>query len=133
MAVATFVYQHTARLRVAVLLAKRKPLRLDLTVTGVKLMDVNIGSMISAKPGVVGGAPCIDGTRVPVRSIALYYKQGHLPEEIVQQYEHLSIAQIYAALAYYHANRAEVEADIAREEAEYDRLANEYEPLRQNA
>lgn len=96
-------------------------------------MDVNIGSMISAKLGVVGGAPCIDGTRVPVRSIALYYKQGYLPEEIVQQYEHLSIAQIYAALAYYHANRAEIDADIAQEEAEYDRLANEYEPLRQNA
>ncbi|MDQ3009433.1 MAG: DUF433 domain-containing protein [Acidobacteriota bacterium] len=96
-------------------------------------MSVNIGFMITAKPGVVGGTPCIDGTRVPVRSIALYYKQGYLPEEIVQQYEHLSIAQVYAALAYYHANRAEVEADIAREDAEYDRLANEYEPVRQNA
>lgn len=96
-------------------------------------MSVNIGSLISTKPGVVGGTPCIDGTRVPVRSIALYYKQAYLPEEIVQQYEHLSIAQVYAALAYYHANRAEIEADIAREEAEYDRLADEYEPARQNA
>jgi len=95
-------------------------------------MSVDIGSMITVTPGVVGGAPCIAGTRVPVRSIAGYYKQGYLPEEIVQQYEHLSIAQIYAALAYYHANRAEVEADMAREEAEYDRLANEHEPASQN-
>jgi uncharacterized protein (DUF433 family) len=96
-------------------------------------MSVNIGSMITATPGIVSGTPCIAGTRVPVRSIASFYKQGYLPEEIVQQYEHLSIAQVYAALAYYHANRAEVEADIAREEAEYDRLANESELACKNA
>lgn len=93
-------------------------------------MSINIASMITATPGVVGGTPCIAGTRVPVRSIASFYKQGHQPEEIVQHYEHLSIAQVYAALVYYHANRAEVEADIVREEAEYDRLANAYEPAR---
>ncbi len=96
-------------------------------------MSINIGSMITSTPGVVGGCPCIAGTRVPVRSIAIYYKQGYLPEEIVQQYEHLSIAQVYAALAYYHANRAEVEADIVREKEEYDRLADEYEQARVNA
>ncbi len=96
-------------------------------------MSVDIGSLITSTPGVVGGTPCIAGTRVPVRSIAIYYKQGHLPEEIVQLYEHLSIAQVYAALTYYHANRAEVEADIAHEEAEYDRLANEHQQARKNA
>jgi hypothetical protein len=36
---------------------------------------------------------------------------------------HLSLAQVYAALAYYHANRDEIEADLAEEDAEYWKLA----------
>jgi homoserine acetyltransferase len=36
---------------------------------------------------------------------------------------HLTLAQVYAALAYYHANRDEIEADLAEEDAEYWRLA----------
>ena len=50
-------------------------------------------------------------------------KSGLSPEEIADQYGHLTLAQVYAALAYYHAHRDEIEADLAREEAEYDRLA----------
>jgi uncharacterized protein (DUF433 family) len=75
-------------------------------------MSVDIGSYIVRTPGTVGGRPRIDGTRVTVRSVAVSYKQGLMPEEIVQQYEHLTIAQVYAALTYYHANRDEIEADI---------------------
>ena len=37
---------------------------------------------------------------------------------------HLNLAQVHAALAYYHANRAEIDAELAEEEAEYDRLAS---------
>jgi hypothetical protein len=36
---------------------------------------------------------------------------------------HLSLAQVYAALAYYHANRDEIEADLAEEDSEYWKLA----------
>ncbi|HYE72539.1 MAG TPA: DUF433 domain-containing protein [Blastocatellia bacterium] len=96
-------------------------------------MSVDISSLITSVPGVVGGRPCIAGTRVPVRAIAISYKQGYLPEEIVQQYERLSIAQVYAALAYYHTNQAEIDDDIAREAAEYDRLALEHQPSRRKA
>ena len=38
---------------------------------------------------------------------------------------HLSPAQVYAALTYYHANREEIEADIAAEEVEAERLERE--------
>lgn len=96
-------------------------------------MNTDIGSLITCTPSVVGGRPCIAGTRVPVRSVAICYKQGYLPEEIVEKYERLTLAQVYAALAYYHANQAEIEADIAQEEAEYDRLAQEHPPSRKQA
>lgn len=49
--------------------------------------------------------------------IAAWYKMGLTPEEIATQYGHLSLAQVHAALAYYHANPEEIEADLAQEEA----------------
>lgn len=42
---------------------------------------------------------------------------GMSPEEIALEYPHLSLAQVHAALAYYHANREEIEADVAQDEA----------------
>ena len=47
-------------------------------------------------------------------------------EEIADRIGHISLAQTHAALAYYHANREGIEADQAVEEAEADRLEQEY-------
>ena len=84
----------------------------------------DIGTLITRTPGVCGGRPHIAGTGVSVRRIAGWYKMGQTPEEIADQYGHLSLAQVYAALAYYHANRDEIDAELATEGAEYGRLAS---------
>ncbi len=81
-----------------------------------KLTD--IGTLIIRTPEVRGGRPRISGTGVTVRRIVEWYKLGHTPEEIAEEVGHLSLAQVYAAVAYYHANREEIEADIAAEQAE---------------
>jgi uncharacterized protein (DUF433 family) len=47
---------------------------------------------------------------------------GLTPEEIVAKIEHLSLAQVHAALAYYCANRDEIDADIAADEAAVEEL-----------
>ena len=52
------------------------------------------------------------------------------PEEIAAQYGHLSLAQVHAALAYYHANREEIDTDLRDEAAEYDRLSRETQAAR---
>lgn len=57
-----------------------------------------------------------------VRRIVGWSHTGETPEEIVQQIPHLTLAQVHAALAYYHANKDEMDAAIAAEEAEYDLL-----------
>lgn len=85
-------------------------------------MNKDIGSFIISTPGIVGGRPRIDGTRISVKTIAGWYKKGYSAEEIADQYEHLTLAQIYAALTYYHANQEEIEADILAEEALYDKI-----------
>lgn len=86
----------------------------------------DIGTLIVRTPGVHGGRPHIAGTGVTVLRIATWYKMGLGPEDIQGEIPHLPLAGIYAALAYYHANRDEVEADIALEEAEADRLEAEH-------
>jgi len=55
-----------------------------------------------------------------------WYKLGLSPEEIADEMEHLSLAQVYAALAYYHANQDTMEADIAIEEQEAEKREREH-------
>jgi uncharacterized protein (DUF433 family) len=77
---------------------------------------VEIGTLIDRDPAIRGGRPKIAGTGLTVRRIVGWYKMGMNPEEITLEYPHLTLAQVHAALAYYHANREEIEADIAQEE-----------------
>ncbi|HEY6340154.1 MAG TPA: DUF433 domain-containing protein [Bryobacteraceae bacterium] len=82
-----------------------------------------IGSMIASKPSVNGGRPCIAGTGTSVRCIAVYDMQGHSPEEIAADRPYLTLAQIHAALAYYWANKAEIDADLAADEEFFDEMS----------
>jgi uncharacterized protein (DUF433 family) len=52
---------------------------------------------------------------------------GMSPEEILREYTHLTLAQVHAALAYYHVNREEIETDLAEEQAAAIRLERELE------
>lgn len=88
-------------------------------------MSTDIGSMIVSSPTIRHGRPCIAGTGITVHRIAIWYKLGYSPEEIVRRYGHLTEAQVHAALAYYHANRDEVEAEIAADEAEAAHMEDE--------
>lgn len=86
----------------------------------------DIGTLITRSPEIRGGRPRIAGTGVTVRRIAVLHRQGLLPEAIAEEFGHLSLAQVHAALAYYYANRSEIEDDLAQEETEYDRLERQH-------
>ena len=81
-----------------------------------------IGGLISRRPDIRGGRPCIAGTGVSVRRIAQWHNMGEIPEEIARKFGHLSLAQIHAALAYYHANQPEIDADLEAEARETEAL-----------
>ena len=71
---------------------------------------------------VCGGSPVVAGTRFPVRSVVHYVlRLGLAPEELVQRFPHLTLAQVHDALAYYYDNRPEIEADIAANREEHVR------------
>lgn len=78
----------------------------------------DIETLIVRSDDIRGGRPRIAGTGVTVRRIVGWYQMGLTPDEITDRLEHLTLAQVQAALAYFHANQAEIEADIAAEESE---------------
>lgn len=73
--------------------------------------------LITKNPQMHNGRPVIAGTGNTVRAIATMYKQGYTPEEICSDLP-LSLAQVYAALTYYHLYTAEIEADILADSEE---------------
>jgi uncharacterized protein (DUF433 family) len=86
----------------------------------------DIGALITQEPGIHGGRPIIAETGVTVQRVVVWHKLGLMPEEIAERIGHLSLAQVYAALAYFHGNRKAVESEIAAEDAEYERLSREH-------
>jgi uncharacterized protein (DUF433 family) len=86
---------------------------------------VEIGSLISRSPGIKRGVQRVAGTGITVRTIARLHQQGLTPEEIAGSRYHLKLEQVHAALAYYFANREEIDADIARQDEETSRLETE--------
>ena len=83
---------------------------------------LEIGSLITNDPRIHRGRPIIAGTGVTVARIVGWYQLGLSPEQIADELRHLSLAQVYAALAYYHANREAMDADIAATDAEAEQL-----------
>jgi uncharacterized protein (DUF433 family) len=68
-------------------------------------------------PAIVGGEPVIEGTRVPVRSLVIIYRLYGDEARVLKAFPHVSRAAVEEALAYYEANREEIDRDIAENEA----------------
>ncbi len=87
---------------------------------------VNINRLIVSTPGICGGRPRIDGSRITVQYIINEIKAGNTPEEIVEDKPHLTLAGIYSALAYYYDNKESLDAEFASYDRECVQLAAEY-------
>ena len=87
---------------------------------------VDIGTLIVRTPGTCSGSPRIAGTRITVQNIAIDFNAGMTPQQIIDERPHLTLAQIYAALTYYYANKEATDAEIAAYYEEYERLEAEY-------
>lgn len=66
---------------------------------------------------VLGGSPHVVGSRVPVRRLWAFYRNGASVETIVKRYPKLGPAKVLDALAFAWDNEAVIEADLEREAA----------------
>lgn len=68
---------------------------------------------IAKTPGTCGGRARIAGHRIRVMDIvALHEQRGLSPAQVAEQYPSITLADVYAALAYYLDHREEIEADF---------------------
>ncbi|NEP47062.1 MAG: DUF433 domain-containing protein [Okeania sp. SIO2H7] len=101
------------------------PLELEPDKSYAIAIDTNWGDRsrhITVSPKVRFGKPCIAGTRIAVEDVAVAYLQmGESLEKIALDYN-LSLASVYAAIAYYYDNQEEID----RRRAEGKAFAEEF-------
>ena len=77
---------------------------------------------IESTAGICGGKPRIAGHRITVQDIALWHERlGRSVDEIATEHD-LTLAEVYAALSYYHDHRAEIDQSIRDGEAFVEEL-----------
>ena len=67
--------------------------------------------------------PWIDDTRIKVIEVVMpHLAHGWGAEVLHENYPHLTLAQIYAALGYYHDHKADIDRQIEKEERRAEAL-----------
>ena len=67
--------------------------------------------------GICGGQPRIAGTRIKVQHIVLEYERlGWTPDQICDAHPGLTLADVYAAIAYYYDHKNEIDSTIRGDE-----------------
>src|SRR5438270_11264779 len=68
---------------------------------------------ITKTPGVCGGRACIAGHRIRVMDIVVWHElRGYTPDEIVAMFPGITLADVYAAMAYYFDHRDEIDQEF---------------------
>jgi uncharacterized protein (DUF433 family) len=81
---------------------------------------------VEVTPDTCGGKPRVAGSRIRVQDVVVWHERmGLSADEIVTRYPQLSLADVYAALAYYHDHRAEIDSQME----EGDKLVEEMRRL----
>jgi uncharacterized protein (DUF433 family) len=62
----------------------------------------------------------ISGSRVSLDSVVYAFLDGDSPETIVQSFPSLALEQVYGAITYYLAHRAEVDSHLRMEESDFE-------------
>jgi uncharacterized protein (DUF433 family) len=71
------------------------------------------------------GAYRVGQTRVSLDSVVYAYLQGYTPESIAEQYPAVALEEIYGAIAFYLANREDVDHYLERQERLWDKARSE--------
>jgi uncharacterized protein (DUF433 family) len=71
-------------------------------------------SHVAEYPGVCGGYPVIRETRIPVRLVVQYSRDGATFDEFAEMWPTVTAAQIRGALDYYASHPCRVDEDIER-------------------
>jgi len=71
------------------------------------------------------GGYYVAGTRVSLDSVVIAWLRGESPLGIVESFPSLSLNQVNGAIAYYEAHREAIDAYLAQEKIEFERMREE--------
>ena len=74
----------------------------------------------------------IANTRISLDSIVHSFRRGESPEAICQNFELLSLEEVYGAIASYLANQADIDAYLTRQSEKWEEGKRGAEPLPAN-
>jgi uncharacterized protein (DUF433 family) len=84
-------------------------------------MEIIVRQHITKTAGVCGGRACVAGHRVRVMDIVVWHEmRGFSPDQIVDLFPGITLADVYAAMAYYFDNRQEIDDDFRAEDESSD-------------
>lgn len=69
----------------------------------------------------------VGDSRVSLDTVIIAFSQGATPEQIVEDYDSLELAEVYAVISYYLQNREEVENYLTKRKVQRERLRREIE------
>jgi uncharacterized protein (DUF433 family) len=74
-----------------------------------------------------GGVLRVGGTRVSFDSVLVAFHDGATPEEIIQQYDAVSLADVYAVIGYYLENQPAIDSYLAARRIQREELRRQVE------
>ena len=82
---------------------------------------------VTFDPGTGKDSPVVKDTRIKVMDIALRYELvGMTPDQIVEQFPHLTLAQVHDALSYYYEHKNELDRADRKDQAVLEELRRLY-------
>jgi uncharacterized protein (DUF433 family) len=76
-----------------------------------------------------GGGFFLKGTRVSLDSIVHSFREGESPEGILENFDTLTLEQVYGAITFYLANQSAVDAYLVKQQQRIREMKRHAEPL----
>ena len=90
-------------------------------------MVVNVAETVAVPLRVENDIIYMANTRIPIDTVIDRYRVGDTPEEILEGFPTLKLEDIYFAISYYLANRAELDAYLEERDRRMEELRLEDE------
>ena len=87
--------------------------------------EFSLDSLLETDPNIRNGRPRLRGTRITVHNVAAWHITGSTVDDMSKITE-LDRSFFHAALAYYFANRAKIDAEMDGDDAEEDALRSQF-------
>lgn len=90
-------------------------------------MNVTVSTSEVRLTKTEAGVLRVGDSRVSLDTVIIAFLQGATPEQIVEDYDSLELAEVYAVISYYLQNRAEVEKYLAKRKVGRENLRRQIE------